>query len=180
MTLLLTGAFTVQAATFNVLNTNDSGTNSLRQAILDANGTAGCRHDRLQYSGVGSELQHDHRRLHDHARVRFAAGRRSGDNRRLYTAGRDANTLASGNNAALRIELKGSSAAASGLVLAGTNGGSTVRGLVINRFTNRDFYDAGIFISSGNNVVEGNFIGTDASGASALPNACGIRVATGA
>ena len=44
-------------------------------------------------------------------------------------------------------------------------GGSTVRGLVINRF------GAGIFISGGGgNHIEGNYIGTDVTGTLALGN----------
>ncbi len=89
------------------------------------------------------------------------------------------NSLAVGDNAVLRIQLNGTSAGGSGLTLGGLNGGSTVRGLVINRFGS-DFYDAGVFLDSGSNVVSGNFIGTDPTGQSALPNLSGVRVATGA
>jgi hypothetical protein len=37
--LLILAAVRIQGATFTVINTNDSGAGSLRQAILDANGT---------------------------------------------------------------------------------------------------------------------------------------------
>src|SRR5262245_13943960 len=39
--LLLSLAVATQAATFTVINTDDSGAGSLRQAILDANGNPG-------------------------------------------------------------------------------------------------------------------------------------------
>ena len=83
------------------------------------------------------------------------------------------NTLADGNDAVLLIELDGSnvpfpSAAdpATGLLVFASN--VTVRGLVINRFlyAGIDFQNP-----SGNNVVQGNFIGTDPSGTVALGNA---------
>src|SRR5262245_17028738 len=38
---LMTGTRRVSAATFTVTNTNDTGTGTLRQAIIDANGMAG-------------------------------------------------------------------------------------------------------------------------------------------
>ncbi len=58
----------------------------------------------------------------------------------------------------------------SGLMITGGN--STVRGLVINNFT-----FAGIFLSgSSDNVVEGNFIGTDATGTQARGNRDGVYI----
>ena len=63
------------------------------------------------------------------------------------------------------IELSGAGAGpgVEGLTLAG--GGSTVQGLAINRFTS-----AGVSITSDGNVVRGNFVGTDVSGAAVLGN----------
>ena len=72
-----------------------------------------------------------------------------------------------GLNTVLKIELDGTSAGgeSDGLRIF-SGGGSTIRGLVINRFTGR-----GIHLStSNNNVIEGNFIGTDASGTLDLGN----------
>lgn len=93
--------------------------------------------------------------------------------------GASANTLAVGDNAVLLIELNGASATSSGLTLGGTNGGSSIRGLVINRFVGQ-FTDAGINIISGNNVVVGCFIGVDPAGNTKLANGGGIRIVTGA
>jgi hypothetical protein len=73
-----------------------------------------------------------------------------------------------GDNAVLRVELNGSNAGAnaSGLsITSTTSGNSKVRGLVINRFAQH-----GILLSGQGNVVEGNFIGTNAAGDTALGN----------
>ena len=62
------------------------------------------------------------------------------------------------------IEINGALAGkGNGLVL--TAGSSVVQGLVINGFA-----VSGIFVQSGDNVIKGNFIGTDASGTAARGN----------
>ncbi len=82
--------------------------------------------------------------------------------------GASPNTLAVGSDAALRIEIDGSTVGVfslAGLVVASGGGGSTLRGLVVNRFANPRFVGIpGILLVSNNNVVEGNFIGTDPTG----------------
>ncbi len=79
--------------------------------------------------------------------------------------GTSLNTLGDGNNAHLLIELSGASAGAFN-VLYITAGSSTVRGLVMNRSGVH-----GISLeTNGNNVIEGNFIGTDVTGTFALGN----------
>jgi hypothetical protein len=84
--------------------------------------------------------------------------------------GSSPNTLAVGDNAVLKIVLDGSLAGAvDGLVMA--SGNSTVRGLVIDNFAE----GAGLVSEgSGNDLVVGNFIGTDVTGLSAAPNNIGI------
>ena len=69
------------------------------------------------------------------------------------------------------IELNGANAgaAARGLFLVGDN--STLRGLAINRFSG-----PGIEILGDGDKIEGNFIGTDASGTVARGNGEGVRV----
>jgi uncharacterized repeat protein (TIGR01451 family)/CSLREA domain-containing protein len=80
--------------------------------------------------------------------------------------GASPNTLATGNDAVHLIELDGSKAGSGANGLTITGGGTTIRGLVVNRFSN-----VGIFLSdNGDNVVEGTFIGTDAAGAADLGN----------
>ncbi|MEZ5729494.1 MAG: hypothetical protein R3E48_16780 [Burkholderiaceae bacterium] len=72
------------------------------------------------------------------------------------------------------IELNGVGAGASvsGLTLADGASGSTVRGLVINRFTAN-----GLVVEGSNNLIAGNYIGTDVAGTSDAGNtAVGIRL----
>jgi hypothetical protein len=86
--------------------------------------------------------------------------------------GASPNTLAVGDNAVLKIVLDGSLAGVvDGLTIA--SGNSTVRGLVIDNFAAA--HVGGLVLSgSGNDVVTGNFIGTDVTGESTAANAGGI------
>ena len=152
-------------STFNVLNTDDTGPGSLRQAILDANASAGP--DLIAFNIAGNGL---------HV-ITPAAGLGLPPITDPVTIdgytqpGSSPNTLADGDNANLLIVLDGSvDGFADGLQLHA--GDSTVRGLVINGFT------IGIEVSSlGSNIVEGNFIGTDAAGLVDLGNTdAGIAV----
>jgi len=68
------------------------------------------------------------------------------------------------------IELNGNNVGILALVIKG--GKSMVRGLAINRFG----FTAIAMESAGNNVIEGNFIGTDANGVLALGNGQGIAM----
>jgi parallel beta-helix repeat protein len=95
-----------------------------------------------------------------------------------YTqAGASANTLTVGDNAVLTVELNGTAAGANanGLTIAASN--STIRGLIINRFA-----ATGVSINSGTgNLIEGDFLGTDASGTGALGNGqYGVLIRNGA
>ena len=69
------------------------------------------------------------------------------------------NTLTTGTNAALKIELNGTNASFGLQIHNASN--SVIKGLVINRFSG-----AGIYVSgdSVGNRIEGNFIGTDPTG----------------
>jgi hypothetical protein len=94
-----------------------------------------------------------------------------------YTqSGASPNTLATGNNAVLKVQLNGTNAGtgpnANGLVIEASN--STVRGLVINRFDSRGIVVEG-FNTTGNRV-QGNFIGTNSGGTSALGNEDGVDI----
>ena len=80
---------------------------------------------------------------------------------------------ATGTSAILLIELVGGyrggdCCAETGLHLAG--GGNSIRGLVMNRFNG-----TAIAINSNENVIQGNFIGTDPDGTRALGNSIGIN-----
>jgi CSLREA domain-containing protein len=75
--------------------------------------------------------------------------------------GSSPNTLATGDNAVLKVQLNGTNVpGANGLAISGTSGNSLIRGLVINRF------GTGVAISGDTvgNRIEGNFIGTDPTG----------------
>ncbi len=76
------------------------------------------------------------------------------------------NGLELGSNAVLKIELDGSNAGAFQDGLTIIAGGSTVRGLAINRFDANGI----LLLTSDNNAIEGNFIGTDVTGTAARQN----------
>ena len=125
-----------------VTNTNDSGVGSLRQAILDSNADTGDR-DTIVFNIPGSFVR----------TITLA----SALPQIIQPVVIDATTQ-TGYAGTPLIELNGNGLVAIGLnILAGN---SEVRGLVINRFGG-----AGIFLqANGGNVVEGNYIGTDATG----------------
>jgi hypothetical protein len=87
--------------------------------------------------------------------------------------GAQINTLASGENAVLKIVLNGSQAVSDGTQqdtfgVCGLNlrgGSTTIRGLVINNFS-----ASGMFITSNDNIVEGDYIGTGVTGEHAQGN----------
>lgn len=85
------------------------------------------------------------------------------------------NSLPGSNNAILHIELNGAGAGqdASGLRL--TSGSNTIRGLVINRFA----IDGISLIASSDNIIEGNFLGTDLAGTADRGNIRGLALETG-
>lgn len=167
----LTNVQNTNAADFVVTNSNDSGPNSLRQAIIDANSNPGL--DTISFninlnscsSGplcVGGTLP---------ATITPASALPSITDLVVvdgYTqpgSSPNSSDMDQSINAILKIELNGTNAgSANGLTVL--SGGSTVRGLVVNRFAG-----AGIYISTnGQNLIEGNFIGTNARGNSPLAN----------
>jgi hypothetical protein len=85
--------------------------------------------------------------------------------------GSSVNTLAQGTNAILRIQLNGTNVNDEGLRIAASN--TVVKGLVINRFGEDGILtEPPNFTDHVTNVrIEGNFIGTNRSGTSALGNA---------
>ena len=92
--------------------------------------------------------------------------------------GASANTLAVGNDAILQIELNGDNVATIGLDLVA--GDSTVRGLVLNHFDADVLSSSAIRIALSDNVVAGNFIGSNAAGTAAILNLAGIKITSGA
>ncbi len=161
----LMSAAVCSSATFTVTNTSDSGSGSLRQAILDANTNPGADTIAFNIPGQGvhtisplSPLPP----LTDDAGVTIDG----------YTQpGASPNTLAAGDNAVLLIELDGSSESPNGAGLALAASANVIRGLIVGRF------DTGIFIEAGSgNSVTGCFLGTDSSGSVAAPNRNGLAL----
>jgi len=161
MTLVVNGA----ASPTTVFTTNDAGPGSLRKAMQAANIQAGM--DSITFNIPGSDV----RTIRPLTALPFLTSPVSIDG---YTQpGAQANSLTHGHNGTLLIELDGSQAVGSspsGLTFLSGSAGSLVRGLVINRFAG-----LGILLSSATagTRIEGNFIGTAASGLSAAPNNTG-------
>ncbi|MGE0132868.1 MAG: choice-of-anchor Q domain-containing protein [Blastocatellales bacterium] len=149
------GAFEVQK--YSVTNTADIGAGSLRQAITDNNGAGG---GLIAFNIPGSGVQTIA------PASALPAVTRAVNIDGFTQPGSRQNSLASGSDAVLLIELRGDSASvADGLTISAAY--SFVSGLVINRFTN------GVLLGGSrvNNVwIQGNYIGTDATGMSARPN----------
>jgi hypothetical protein len=149
---------TAAASTFTVTNTNDSGTGSLRQAILNANANAGP--DTIAFAIPGGGV---------HTITPATA----------LPVITDPVTIAGATQPGFAgtplIELNGSNAGSSVDGLKITGGGCVVSGLVINRF-NGD----GIELSgNGGNIIEGNYIGTNTAGTADMGNALlGVRTAS--
>jgi hypothetical protein len=156
-------------ATFTVGNTSDGGLGSLRQAILDSNASSDSSNV-IQFAIPGNNVHTINllTALPAITRPVLIDG---------YTqSGSRANTREVGDDAVLTIELNGAAAGASASGLTITAADTTVRGLVINRFGK-----AGIVVSGAaatQNVLAGNYIGTDVTGTTAVPNGMGLSVSS--
>jgi hypothetical protein len=165
------------ATTFTVTNTNDSGPGSLRQAITDANANP-ADVDTINFNIPASDPNcatsgvctiSPTSALPDITEAVSIDG--------YSQPGDSPNTLATGSDAALKIELSGAdpgAAGANGIKITGPD--SVVKGLIINRWADMPPFSLradGISIrgsgASGNRVV-GNYIGTDTSGNGDLGN----------
>jgi len=153
-------AVPVAAATFTVTNTNDSGAGSLRQAILDANASAGVDVIAFGVPGGGVHTITSTSPLPAITDAVTIDG---------YTQpGASPSTQITSDDAVLLIEINGefSGEESDGLVV---NSASTLRGLVINRFQRNVVLQPGL--------VEGCFIGTDPTGtiARSRPESRGVE-----
>ena len=89
--------------------------------------------------------------------------------------GSSPNTLDSGDNAVINIELNGNGAGnGAGLMISAGN--STVRGLAINHFGGSGI----VLTSAGGDTIQGNFIGTNNQGTAVAANATASRSRTSA
>jgi hypothetical protein len=167
------------AATLTVTNTSNSGGGSLRQAMLDANNEAvNPGHDTIAFNIPTSDTNCDattkvctitpSSALPTITSPLTVDGYTQGDATASTDDDATENTLAQGTNAALKVELDGTTTVgASGLQV--NSDGVTVRGLIINDF---DVY--GIILGDqsclvDNSTIEGNFIGTNAAGTASGP-----------
>src|SRR6185295_502573 len=138
-----------------VCETSTSGNCSLRAAIEEANVNSGIDTIHFNIPGSGVHTISPNSSLPDITDFVVIDG--------YSQPGASANTVVNGDNAVLLIELNGSTASSAGLTIK--TGNATVQGLVINRF------NVGIQILSGeHNTIQGNFIGTNPAGNSALGN----------
>lgn len=139
--------------TYTVINTDDSGLGSLRNAIDLVNASLGV-FDTINFNIAGAGPH----------TINLASALPA-----IIDAVTIDGTTQPGFAGTPIIELNGASAGAGadGLVLDAGSSGSTIRGLVINRFV-----DKGIFITngSGGNLIAGNYIGTDITGLVDLGN----------
>jgi Domain of unknown function (DUF4347)/Cadherin-like/Right handed beta helix region/Cadherin domain/Periplasmic copper-binding protein (NosD) len=136
-------------ATFSVTNTADSGAGSLRDAINAANLSAGADIITFNIAGAGVHTIDLLSSLPDVTDSVVIDG-----------------TTQSGYTSAPIIELNGASAgSADGIKLSSGSNGSTVRGLIINRFNG-----AGIHILSNSNTIIGNYVGTNFDGTGSSAN----------
>ncbi|MEZ5658210.1 MAG: LamG-like jellyroll fold domain-containing protein [Burkholderiaceae bacterium] len=147
-------------ATFIVTNTGDSGAGSLRQAILDANANAGA--DLISFNIAAPLISGAHTIQPLSALPSITE-----------TITIDGLTEPDAAGAPV-VEIDGSLAGATvrGIDLAIGSAGSTIRGLVINRFS-----DPGIYVGSDSNQILGNYLGTDVTGLLARGGYSGISIA---
>jgi hypothetical protein len=146
-----------QGATFVVTNTNNSGAGSLREAVDQANATPAADIIHFNIPGAGVHTIDVLPAIVITAPVTIDG---------YSQPGASANTLALGDNAVLLIQLHGHQVLSQlhGLIVQSQN--CTIKGLVLNGFRGPgpSIFSAAIYLEAGNNVVTGNFIGTNAAG----------------
>src|ERR1041385_797445 len=162
--LYLAATWLAPGATYTVTTVSDDGPGSLRQAMIAANASPDFDTIVFNIPGGGTKI------ILLQSGLPGITGPLTLDG--YSQPGAVANSLTNGNNAQIRVELKGSPTATVGLLLDGT--GILVRGLAINSFS-----DSSVDIHGPSNIVEGCFIGTDAGGTQALGGFIGMRVFEG-
>lgn len=145
---------------FGVTNTNDDGGGSLRNAIINANGTPG--RDVIQFCLGGTQVETISLKsaLPEITDPVIIDGLSHAD------AECNTNTLEDGSNANLKIEIDGSTARMDVDGLRITGGNSIIRGLVINGFSGSAIHLA----DEGGNNIYCNYLGTNVAGTEAVAN----------
>ena len=162
----LASAALAGANTYTVTSTADSGAGTLRQAILDANANPGA--DTIAFNVIGSGV-------HTITPATTLPPITEAVTIDGYTQpGSSANTQAVGQglNTVLLIEVSGATAAGTGLELRAQN--VTIRGLVVNRFSQGQIGGNSSF-NHANLVVEGCFLGTSPDGLAGHPGAGAVE-----
>jgi CSLREA domain-containing protein len=169
------------ATTFVVNSTADSGGTclgepdqcTLRQAIILANAMPDADEIHFDISGVGVHTIHPVSPMTPITNPVVIDG---------YTqSGASENTLPNGNDAVILIEIDGDLILGGGDGLKTSSDNVTIRGLAINNFQRNEQTDLGgsaiVVRGAADNVIEGNFLGTDAFGEAARPNELsGVRL----
>jgi titin len=145
-----------QPTTFLVTSTDDSGPGTLRQAILDANAAAGS-------NTIAFALDQGAQTIVPTSALPTIA----------QPVTIDATTQP-GFAGTPVIEIDGSQAGTQANGLRITAGGTTVRGLVIDHFGQTGI----VLLTNGNDVIQGNYIGTDITGTTAQGNGLGVEIDT--
>lgn len=152
----LVGAGSAQAATFTVTNTGVAGTGSLTKAITDSNGASGADTINFNIAGAGPhEIAMGDTQLPD------ITGPVTIDGFSQHDSSPNTNGLEAGSNAVMKIVVSGKY----GINLAAS--ASTITGLVVNAGTSEAVFSV-IKSAGSNNVIAGNYIGTNAAGTAAV------------
>jgi hypothetical protein len=146
----------IAPATFTVTNTADSGVGSLRQAILEANATADADTIAFAIAGAGVKSIALLTALPAISQPLTIDGKTQTG----YVAG-----------GAPLIELNGAALPAASDGLSVSAAGVRLSALTINRFSGH-----GILLAGREGIVEGSYIGTDATGGAAAANGIGIGI----
>jgi len=163
------------ATTFTVTNIGDNGgvnpapgagTGTLRQAIVDANATAGTDTINFSIPGSGVHTISPDANLPPITEAVLIDGYSQPGN---GGPNAHANTLAVGDDAVLLIQLDGPLLNFV-LRLSSSSSGSTVKGLVISHC------EEPFLIETTGNTIAGNFVGTDATGTMLLSNVIGNMI----
>jgi hypothetical protein len=154
-------------STFMVVNTDNAGAGSLRQAILDANATPGANEIDFAIGGGGIQTIRPSIALPEVTHSIVIDGTTQPDFAGSPLIDLDGTDVTPG---------------ASGMVIRAD--GSTIRGLAITTFRVDDPEDPdrstpGLVIAGSGNVVQGNHLGADLTGTLGLSNGIGLWVASG-
>ena len=151
---------------FTVSNIADSAGGSLRQAILDANGSPGADTINFNIAGAGPHVIALTSALPTITEQLTIDG--------YMQPGASPNTLINASDAVIKIVLQGQAEAFGGIAYSSAADDSVVRGLSLGGFSTAIFIDGATNIS-----ILGNYVGISPSGA-ATPNNLGVVIANGA